>query len=414
LSCKKHIRSAANKGVRMSSDDKSSVKSNKLDDLIDNLISDEELERYIAEQNDGLTHEEREKIKRENRINAINQWCAENPGRDPTRAKDKTIKQLALDEEDELRIEKFTRDNPEKAAEISIRAENKVKYRKDRETYNEQLPRDYLHNDSYETRLKKAEALNGCSFKTRTFKSKRFTDEYSAELKSPNRGSTLEGHWVRNDGQQLAISWFGGWSNLFTILGFSCTSLALIVLFFHIIALIANGFEYFWVMASIYVTFFSLGLFILKHRAILAHRDKFYFNRHTGLVKTPHTLFRKPFYLPYEDIVCYGANQRNVGSARGGSRVFVSLMVPLKYPKHYRLTKPTFYVGGFNRQWDSLAYATAMTFMDTSIPLGTHLYQSIEHYFKIDKDITEKHGFPEELKPYLDPVDCQVNREAVW
>lgn len=57
----------------MSSDDKSSVKSSKLDDLLDNLISDEELKRYIAEQNDGLTHEEREKIKRENRINAINQ-----------------------------------------------------------------------------------------------------------------------------------------------------------------------------------------------------------------------------------------------------------------------------------------------------------------------------------------------------
>ena len=126
--------------MTMSSDDKSSVKSSKLDDLIDNLISDEELERYIAEQNDGLTHEEREKIKRENRINAINQWCAENPGRDPTRAKDKTIKQLALDEEDEVRIEKFTRDNPEEAAEISIRAENKVKYRKDRQTYTEQLP----------------------------------------------------------------------------------------------------------------------------------------------------------------------------------------------------------------------------------------------------------------------------------
>ena len=400
--------------MTMSSDDKSSVKSSNLDDLIDNLISDEELERYIAEQNDGLTHEEREKIKRENRINAINQWCAENPGRDPTRAKDKTIKQLALDEEAEVRIEKFARDNPEKAAEIDIRAENKVKYRKNSQTYNEQLPRDYLHQDSYETRLKKAEALNGCSFKTRTFKSKRFTDQYAAELESPDSGSTLEGHWVENDGKQLAISWFGGWSNLFTALGFFFETLAFMVFLFHVYALIANRFEYFWVMASIYVTLFSLGLFILKHRAILAHRDNFYFNRHTGLVKTPHTLFRKPFYLPYEDIVCYGANQRNVGSARGGSRVFVSLMVPLNYPKHYRFTKPTFYVGGSNREWDSLAYATAMTFMDTSIPLGTHLYQSIEHYFKIDKDITEKHGFPEELKPYLDPVDCQVNREAVW
>ncbi|MCF2917746.1 dolichyl-diphosphooligosaccharide--protein glycosyltransferase subunit 2 [Pseudoalteromonas sp. Cn5-37] len=398
----------------MSSDDKNSLKSNALDDLIDNLISDEELERYIAEQNDGLTNEEREKIKRENRINAINQWCAENPGRDPTRAKDKTIKQLALDEEAEVRLEEFRRDNPEKAAENRRRAENRSKYRKDRQTYNEQLPRDYLHQDSYETRLKKAEALNGCSFKTRTFKSKRFTDQYAAELESPNRGSTLEGHWVENDGKQLAISWFGGWSNLFTALSFL---LMVAAVMFFFVDLVVIGFvwgDYRWVPFAIYAPMFIVGFYMLKHRAILAHRDNFYFNRHTGLVKTPHTLFRKPFYLPYEDIVCYGANQRNVGSARGGSRVFVSLMVPLKYPKHYRFTKPTFYVGGSNREWDSLAYATAMTFMDTSIPLGTHLYQSIEHYFKIDKDITEKHGFPEELKPYLDPVDCQVNREAVW
>ena len=398
----------------MNSDDKGSIKSNKLDDLIDNLISDEELKRYIAEQNDGLTHEEREKIKRENRINAINQWCAENPGRDPTRAKDKTIKQLALDEEAEVLLEEFRRDNPEKAAENRRRAENSCRYRKDRQTYNEQLPRDYLHQDSYETRLKKAEALNGCSFKTRTFKSKRFTDQYAAELESPNRGSTLEGHWVENDGKQLAISWFGGWSNLFTALSFL---LMVAAVMFFFVDLVVIGFvwgDYRWVPFAIYAPMFIVGFYMLKHRAILAHRDNFYFNRHTGLVKTPHTLFRKPFYLPYEDIVCYGANQRNVGSARGGSRVFVSLMVPLKYPKHYRFTKPTFYVGGSNRDWDSLAYATAMTFMDTSIPLGTHLYQSIEHYFKIDKDITEKHGFPEELKPYLDPVDCQVNREAVW
>jgi len=398
----------------MSSDDKSSVKSSKLDDLIDNLVSDEDLKRYIAEQNDGLTHEEREKIKRENRINAINQWCAENPGRDPTRAKDKTIKQLALDEEAEVRIEEFRKNNPEEMAEIERRNENKSKYFDDRETYKAQLPRDYLHQDSYETRLKKAEALNGCSFKTRTFKSKRFTDQYAAELESPDCGSTLEGHWVRNDGQQLAISWFGGWSNLFTALSFLLMVAAVMFLFADLVVIGFVWGDYRWVPFAIYAPMFIVGFYMHKHRAILSHRDKFYFNRHTGLVKTPHTLFRKPFYLPYEDIVCYGANQRNVGSARGGSRVFVSLMVPLKYPKHYRFTKPTFYVGGFNRQWDSLAYATAMTFMDTSIPLGTHLYQSIEHYFKIDKDITEKHGFPEELKPYLDPVDCQVNREAVW
>ena len=113
----------------MSSDDKSSKKSSKLDDLLDNLISDEDLERYIAEQEDGLTHEEREKIKRENRINAIKQWCAENPGRDPARAKDKTIKQLALDEEAVVRIEEFRKNNPEKMAEIERRGDNKSKYR---------------------------------------------------------------------------------------------------------------------------------------------------------------------------------------------------------------------------------------------------------------------------------------------
>ena len=55
-----------------------------------------------------------------------------------------------------------------------------------------------------------------------------------------------------------------------------------------------------------------------------------------------------------------------------------------------------------------------MLFLRHLFYLELYLYQSIEHYFKIDKDITEKHGFPEELKPYLDPVDCQVNREAVW
>ncbi|WP_231611918.1 dolichyl-diphosphooligosaccharide--protein glycosyltransferase subunit 2 [Pseudoalteromonas sp. NZS100_1] len=380
----------------------------------DERILDKLVERYIAEEEDGLTHEEREKTKRGNRINAIKQWCVDNPNRDPTRAKDKTIKQLALDEEAVVRREEFRKNNPEKVAEIRKRTRNERRYRDNRATYKERLPRDYLHKDRYETRLKKAEALNGCRFKTRTFKSKRFTDEYAAELKSPNRGSTLEGHWVESDGKQLAISWFGGWSNLFTALSFL---LMVAAVMFFFVDLVVIGFvwgDYRWVPFAIYAPMFIVGFYMLKHRAILAHRDNFYFNRHTGLVKTPHTLFRKPFYLPYEDIVCYGANERNVGSARGGSRVFVSLMVPLKYPKHYRFTKPTFYVGGSNREWDSLAYATAMTFMDTSIPLGTHLYQSIEHYFKIDKDITEKHTFPEELKPYLDPDDCQVNRHEVW
>ncbi|WP_231609183.1 hypothetical protein [Pseudoalteromonas sp. NZS37] len=380
----------------------------------DERILDELVERHIAEEEDGLTHEEREKIKRENRVNAIKQWCAENPGRDPARTKDKTIKQLALDEEAVVRREEFRKNNPEKVAEIRKRTRNERRYRDNRATYEEQLPRDYLHKDSYETRLKKAEALNGCRFKTRTFKSKRFTDEYSAELESPDSGSTLEGHWVESDGKQLAISWFGGWSNLFTGLSF-LLMVAAVLFFFVDLGVIGFVWEdYRWVPFAIYAPMFIIGFYMLKHRAILAHRDNFYFNRHTGLVKTPHTLFRKPFYLPYEDIVCYGANERNVGSARGGSRVFVSLMVPLKYPKHYRFTKPTFYVGGSNREWDSLAYATAMTFMDTSISLGTHLYQSIEHYFKIDKDITEKHAFPEELKPYLDPDDCQVNRHKVW
>ncbi|WP_259398914.1 MULTISPECIES: hypothetical protein, partial [unclassified Pseudoalteromonas] len=359
----------------------------------------EEVDRRYYEHVAKFVAEDEE--KRPERIRKLEEWKQLNPRKKPLNAKDKNIQRLALDESYAERRDRKSKEEKDPEIEKAERTKqrNDSIYRANSTKYRERLPRDYLHKDSYETRLRKAEALNGCGFKTRTFKSKRFTDEYAAELKSPNSGSTLEAHWVRSDGQQLAISWFGGWSNLFTILGFGCTSLALLTFLFHIFAIFMNGFEYFWVMASIYVTLFGLGFFTLKHRAILSHRDKFYFNRHTGLVKTPHTLFRKPFYLPYEDIVCFGANERNVGSARGGSRVFVSLMVPLKYPKHYRLTKPTFYVGGFNREWDSLQYATAMTFMDTSIPLGTHLYQSIEHYFKIDKDITEKHGFPEELKP---------------
>ncbi|MCC9660218.1 hypothetical protein LPA49_06540 [Pseudoalteromonas sp. MB41] len=354
--------------------------------------------------------------KRPERIRKLKEWKKLNPRKKPIYAKDKNIRQLALDESFAERREQ--RNKEEKDPEIEKAERTKQRnysiYQANFTKYTERLPRDYLHKDSYETRLKKAEALNGCRFKTRTFKSKRFTDKYSAELECPDSGSTLEGHWVRNDGQQLAISWFGGWSNLFTALSFFLMVAAVMFLFADLVVIGFVWGDYRWVPFAVYAPMFIVGFYMHKHRAILSHRDKFYFNRHTGLVKTPHTLFRKPFYLPYEDIVCYGANERNVGSARGGSRVFVSLMVPLKYPKHYRFTKPTFYVGGSNREWDSLAYATAMTFMDTSIPLGTHLYQSIEHYFKIDKDITEKHGFPEELKPYLDPVDCQVNREAVW
>ncbi|WP_240914502.1 hypothetical protein [Pseudoalteromonas sp. 31A1] len=121
----------------------------------DERILGELVKRYIAEEEDGLTHEEREKIKRENRINAIKQWCAENPGRDPARAKDKTTKQLALDEKAVVRREKFRKNNPEKMLEIERRGDNKSKYRDNRQTYNERLPRYYLHKDSYETRLKK-------------------------------------------------------------------------------------------------------------------------------------------------------------------------------------------------------------------------------------------------------------------
>ncbi|WP_259399274.1 hypothetical protein, partial [Pseudoalteromonas sp. SG43-7] len=359
----------------------------------------EEVDRRYYEHVAKFVAEDEE--KRPERIRKLEEWKQLNPRKKPLNAKDKNIQRLALDESYAERRDRKSKEEKDPEIEKAERTKqrNDSIYRANSTKYRERLPRDYLHKDSYEARLKKAEALNGCGFKTRTFKSKRFTDEYTAKLSSPDSGSTLEGHWVRTDGQQLAISWFGGWSNLFTALSF----LLMVFTFICFLSdLMIIGFvwgDYRWVPFVIYMPLFIIGFYMHKHRAILSHRDKFYFNRHTGLVKTPHTLFRKPFYLPYEDIVCFGANERNVGSARGGSRVFVSLMVPLKYPKHYRLTKPTFYVGGFNRQWDSLQYATAMTFMDTSIPLGTHLYQSIEHYFKIDKDITEKHGFPEELKP---------------
>ncbi|MBB1436981.1 hypothetical protein H5201_22345, partial [Pseudoalteromonas sp. SG43-6] len=274
----------------------------------------EEVDRRYYEHVAKFVAEDEE--KRPERIRKLEEWKQLNPRKKPLNAKDKNIQRLALDESYAERRDRKSKEEKDPEIEKAERTKqrNDSIYRANSTKYRERLPRDYLHKDSYEARLKKAEALNGCGFKTRTFKSKRFTDEYTAKLSSPDSGSTLEGHWVRTDGQQLAISWFGGWSNLFTILGFGCTSLALLTFLFHIFAIFMNGFEYFWVMASIYVTLFGLGFFTLKHRAILSHRDKFYFNRHTGLVKTPHTLFRKPFYLPYEDIVCFGANERNVGS----------------------------------------------------------------------------------------------------
>jgi hypothetical protein len=96
----------------------------------------------------------------------------------------------------EKRREKWRIDNPERANELDERSKNRRKYSSSG-VYYEKLPKNYLHNESYEIRLAKAEALNGCKFRpAREYKSKRWG--YPVNREQRNNG---DGHANNCDGQ---------------------------------------------------------------------------------------------------------------------------------------------------------------------------------------------------------------------
>ncbi|WP_448565322.1 hypothetical protein [Thalassotalea ganghwensis] len=84
----------------------------------------------------------------------------------------------------------------------------------------------------------------------------------------------------------------------------------------------------------------------------------------------------------------------------------------MKTPKRFYLKTPEFILrmGGLSQP----CWAGYYEFMDITKPVNDHLHESIEYYYSIDRNALETGPFPEEMKPYLDAEDGQVNREEVW
>lgn len=262
--------------------------------------------------------------------------------------------------------------------------------------YYTKLPTPYLHNDDYKTRLTKAEALNGCKFKdAKPYSSKRWGEPMSHNYKDEiGRFRGLAG---LGDGK-IAVKEFG--------CGFRIVLLIVQVFLFVVsfVVMIEDGF-----LIGLAVLLGAVfGLYWLRQR--LFYFDVFIFNRHTGLVRTPHKWWRRSFYIPHEDLDCYDGGV--VKSARGGAAHFVAKVRVKKIPKRFYLVTPQYLLsyGGLSQ----LTWASYMAFMDHTKPIEQVLYESIESHYKKNQNATLSGKFPEELKQYIDPDDKQICKDEVW
>ncbi|REL26663.1 hypothetical protein DXX93_08765 [Thalassotalea euphylliae] len=296
-------------------------------------------------------------------------------------------------------LAKFREENPEEAAEIRRRGKNRKRYILEKKYFKE-LPKDYLHKQSYAQRLAKAEALNGCKFKdSPPYKSKAWGEPMDRVLHERR-----DSFGNRCDGKIAIMGRLNGFVTYsYIIQGFSF----LFSLIFIIAGISTGDFIDYWTRSGVAVLLFIAMTYI---RRALRPYDQFIFNRHTGLVRTPHNWWRRSFYIPYEDIECYHGGV--VKSARGGGARESAKFRCMKTPKRFYLKTPEFIAqfGGI----DQGSWAGYLAFMDTSIPVNENLHESIEYYYTLDKNALETEPFPEEIKPYLDPDDKQVNREHVW
>ncbi|MBQ4880609.1 hypothetical protein J8M21_25755 [Pseudoalteromonas luteoviolacea] len=280
----------------------------------------------------------------------------------------------------------------EKSKEIKLYAKNISKYT-DQGIYYFDVSKEHLHHKSYEERLALAARLNGCEFKVakpfkRKFASREHTERYY--------------HIGKCDGQVLALRRAPGvW--LFCI--------------FLSIFCFVGGFGFFfegvfhgpnWLMPAA-LALFCIGPWLTyKLWEKLDWLDKIEFNRHTGLVRTSHTLLRRPFYVPIEDVeMCEGPI---IQAARGGGEMGTGGLVLTKYPAKFwwRPTIATF--GGMEKDhWTAI-----LKFMDSDELIHRHVHTEIEEHYKRDKNAMGTGPFPESMKKYFDPEDKQINRWKVW
>ncbi|MEQ3530812.1 hypothetical protein [Pseudoalteromonas sp. XMcav11-Q] len=278
--------------------------------------------------------------------------------------------------------------------EMQRYSERRLKYIREGNFY-DALSKDYLHNLSYKERLAKAEELNGCKFKEAKPCKDRFAprDDFSG-VSYPSQC----------DGRVVSVPRSPGlWSIRLhgLVLG-------------PIIGICLLGVS--MTDDSMPAWHSWLGLFLLTAFPLIMYKignairivDAIEFNRHTGLVRTPYTLFRKPFYIPIEDLeYVVGPEVKNM---RGSASMQTGYLSCRKYPEHYWFGNRIGIAGG----GDAHDWSQMNRFMDITQPIDEYYHSAMEYTFKKNKNAHGNGPFPEVMKKYFDADDCQVNRMEVW
>ncbi|ATD06400.1 hypothetical protein SIO17_05180 [Pseudoalteromonas piscicida] len=278
--------------------------------------------------------------------------------------------------------------------EMQRYSERRLKYIREGNFY-DALSKDYLHNQSYKERLAKAEELNGCKFKEAKPCKDRFAprDDFSG-VSYPSQC----------DGRVVSVPRSPGlWSIRLhgLVLG-------------PIIGVCLLGVS--MTDDSMPAWHSWLGLFLLTAFPFIMYKignairivDAIEFNRHTGLVRTPYTLFRKPFYIPIEDLeYVVGPEVKNM---RGSASMQTGYLSCRKYPEHYWFGNRIGIAGG----GDTHDWSQMNRFMDITQPIDEYYHSAMEYTFKKNRNAHGNGPFPEVMKKYFDADDCQVNRMEVW
>ncbi|QUI70981.1 hypothetical protein [Pseudoalteromonas sp. M8] len=278
--------------------------------------------------------------------------------------------------------------------EMQRYSERRLKYIREGNFY-DALSKDYLHNQSYKERLAKAEELNGCKFKDAKPCKDRFAprDDFSG-VSYPSQC----------DGRVVSVPRSPGlWSLRLhgLVLG-------------PIIGICLLGVS--MTDDSMPAWHSWLGLFLLTAFPLIMYKlgnairivDAIEFNRHTGLVRTPYTLFRKPFYIPIEDLeYVVGPEVKNM---RGSASMQTGYLSCRKYPEHYWFGNRIGIAGG----GDAHDWSQMNRFMDITQPIDEYYHSAMEYTFKKNRNAHGNGPFPEVMKKYFDAGDCQVNRMEVW
>ncbi|MCG9758825.1 hypothetical protein L1D50_06860 [Pseudoalteromonas sp. Isolate6] len=296
--------------------------------------------------------------------------------------------------ERQVLYQKGATEEEKREAELEAYSDRRVGYCLS-EAYYEDLTKDHLHNLSYEERLAKAEELNGCKFKD----AKPCKDAFA-----PRDDFSGSSYPSQCDGQVVSVPRSPGlWS-----LRLHGLVLGPIIGVCLLVVSMTDD--------SLPVWHSWLGLFLLTLFPLIVYKignairivDAIEFNRHTGLVRTPYTLFRKPFYIPIEDLeFVVGPEIKNM---RGSASMQTGYLSCRKYPEHYWFGNRIGIAGGGDvHDWSQMN-----RFMDITQPVDRYYYKAMEYTFKKNRNAHGNGPFPEVMKKYFDADDCQINRMEVW